>query len=110
MSAAAGVDALHKDFRAHVRDTLHNRLNNPECSVVAQQMRALEKRGAQDWYEHSIEWFLVYLITEISASPSTYASGLSAVSINSAMQSAMQDMVNTLSVYKMASAYSSAET
>jgi hypothetical protein len=92
MSAATDVDALHGDFRAHVQETLPNRLGNLECSVAGQQMRALERRGAQDWYEHSIEC-LVYFATELCISPPNHSNGTSVKSITSAMHDTIQALV-----------------
>lgn len=94
MSAATGVDSLHKDFHAHVRDTLSGRLGNRDSSAVAYQMIAFCENGAQNWREHTMEYFLTLLATEIGIGPQNFTSGLSAVSLCSAFQSAVRDLVS----------------
>lgn len=93
MSASTGVDALHKDFHAHLRAPLASRLDNRDSSIVANSMRAFCEKGAEDWREHTMEYFLTLLATEIGIGPQNHTSGLSAVSLCSALQSAVSDLV-----------------
>ena len=94
MSAATGVNLLHRDFKLHLEQTLLDRLQNPDASVVGSQMRALKVHGAKDWYQLTVEYFLVHLITEIAITPHNMYSGHSAPSLLSALQSRIKDLVS----------------
>ena len=94
MSAATGVNLLHRDFKLHLEQTLLDRLQNPDASVVGSQMRALKKHGAKYWYQLTVEYFLVHLITEIGITPHNFYSGHSAPSLLSAMQISIKDLVS----------------
>lgn len=93
MSAASGVDLLHRDFREHIQQTLEARLKDPDASVIGSQMSALQERGASEWYQHTVEYFLVFLVTEIGITPHNHLSGHSAASLLSALQSISRDLV-----------------
>ena len=62
MTAATGIDLLHRDFRHHITQPMRSRMQDPEASVVGSQMTALEKRGADDWYQLTVEYFLELLL------------------------------------------------
>lgn len=94
MSASTGVDALHKDFHAHLRAPLASRLGNRDSSIVANSMIAFCEKGAENWREHTMEHFLTLLTTEIGIGPQNHTSGLSAVSLCSALQSAVSNLVS----------------
>ena len=94
MSASTGVDALNKDFHAHLRATLKSRLGNRDASTVANSMLALCEKGAESWREHTMEYFLTLLTTEIGIGPQNHTGGLSAVSLCSAFQTAVQNLVS----------------
>ena len=93
MSAANGVDQLHRDFHDHIQEPLGARLMNPDSSLVANLMRSLEERGTADWRELTVEWFLVYLITEIGVAPNNFTGGVAALPLTWAMQSTLKDLV-----------------
>ena len=95
MSAATGVDLLHRDFKDHIRQTLEARLKDPDASAVGALMAALQERGASEWYQHTVEYFLVYLVTEIGITPHNHFSGHSAASLLAALQSISRDLVSS---------------
>ncbi|KXS95182.1 hypothetical protein AC578_6596 [Pseudocercospora eumusae] len=94
MSAATGVDQLHKHFDIDIKETLLNRLLSPQASIVGNMMHWLKDKGASQWYDHSIEWFLVFLISELGIAPNNMISGRAGSSVLSALQCAVQDLKN----------------
>ena len=76
MSAATGNDQLHRDFRSQIQEPLAARMVNAESSLVANIIRSMEERGTADWHQLTIEWFLVYLVTEISIAPNNLVGGI----------------------------------
>ena len=93
MSAATGVEHLHRDFESHVRETMTDRLENPKSSVIGNRIASLQEHGAKDWYERTVEWFMVYLLSEVGCGPQNIYSGRSAVSLRSALHNTVQDLV-----------------
>ena len=94
MSAATGVDHLHRDFESHVKETMKDRLENPKSSVIGNRVATLQEHGAKDWHERTVEWFLIYLVSEIGVAPQNMYSGRSAVSLRSALHNTVQDLVS----------------
>lgn len=93
MTAATGIDLLHRDFRHHIMQPMRSRMQDPEASVVGSQMRALEKHGADKWYQLTVEYFLIYLVTEIGNTPHNMLSGHSTSSLVSALKGVNRDLV-----------------
>lgn len=93
MSAATGVDQLHKTFDVDIKEPLEHRLLNRDASVVGNMMHWLQDRGAIGWHDTSVEWFMIYLVTEIAIAPTNITSGRAAISVLSALQGAVLDLV-----------------
>lgn len=96
MSAASGVDLLHHDLQQHLRLTVEERLQDFECSVIGNILQTLQECGSQEWYHQSVEWFLVYLVTEVGIGPHNMSSGRSADSWIVALQKTVLDLVDEL--------------
>lgn len=93
MSAATGIDLLHRDFRRHISQPMSFRMKDPDGTVIGSQMKALETRGVEGWYQLTVEYFLVHLVTEIGVTPHNHLSGHSASSLISALKGINRDLV-----------------
>ena len=96
MSAATGVEQIDPDFDLHVKAPLIDRMENPLSSVVWNQMCSFEKMGAAGWGENTVEWLVVYLLTELAVMPNTAHSGLGGLSLTSALQKIVLHLVRIL--------------
>jgi hypothetical protein len=94
MSAATGIDQLHRDFPADLRESRKVRTTNRKASVIGSVLADLEKHGASSWRENNVECFLIYLITEIGVAPQNSVGGRSAMSLLSTLQSTVIDLVS----------------
>ncbi|KEZ45401.1 hypothetical protein SAPIO_CDS1691 [Scedosporium apiospermum] len=77
MGPPCGVDYLDKDFNTYLGHSKSRREENEEASVYAFLYKRFEKSGTTDWPEKTVEWFLIYLITEIAAAPHNIRQGRS---------------------------------
>lgn len=94
MSSAKGINYINRDFQHHLRESSDAILNDPNVSVVGNMMRYFQSTGTQTWHKESVEWFLVYLLTELTVTPHNEREGLNAISIVGALQAVVQDLVS----------------
>jgi len=92
MSAATGIDQLHRDFPTDLRESRKIRMTNRKASVIGNVLADLEQHGASGWRDKNVEWFLIYLITEIGVAPQNSVGGRSAMSLLSTLQSTLVDL------------------
>lgn len=53
------------------------------------------QEGTDQWYQNTVEWFMIYLITEMAATPHTLSQGYNAPSLPMAYHFIVQDLVRT---------------
>lgn len=56
-------------------------------------MTSLCTNGTSGWYEPTMEWLLVFVVTEMGIAPQNMASGRSALSVLSVLQNTIVDLV-----------------
>ena len=96
MSAAAGVDYLNRDLQAYLEESRDSLFQEEEATVVAHTLTAFEKTGTKTWSKATVEWFLVYLVTELGGTPHNLRQGRNLVAIMSAFQYVVQGLVSLL--------------
>jgi hypothetical protein len=95
MSPDLGVDYLDKDLGAYLDYPSDRRLESEEASVLGFMWKRFRKSGTHTWHKPTLEWFLVYLLTELAATPHTIRQGRNTVSLISAYQQVVQDLVGS---------------
>ena len=81
LSPAAGIDYLDKNIGKHLQNSTRCLLDNEEASAVAHIFQQFQKTGTSTWYKKTVEWFVVYLITEISTTPHNIRKGYNCPSL-----------------------------
>ena len=67
--------------------------DNEEASALGLMFQLFEGSGTATWHRKTVEWFLVYLITELAVTPHNIRQGCNAVSILNAYQGIVQGLV-----------------
>jgi hypothetical protein len=94
MSPDLGVDYLDKDMGEYLEYPRDRRLESEEASVLGFMWKRFRKSGTHTWHKPTLEWFLVYLLTELAAAPHTIRQGRNTLSLISAYQQVVQDLVS----------------
>tara|TARA_R110002003_G_scaffold589_12_gene20656 strand:+ start:17015 stop:17308 length:294 start_codon:yes stop_codon:yes gene_type:complete len=93
MSPAAGVDYLNMNMQHYLHmkpDELHR---DNFASAVAQIYREFSESGTSLWFRKTVEWFLVYLTTELGTTPHNVRQGYSVPSIMDAYDAVVHELV-----------------
>ena len=91
LSPMAGVNYLDKNFHKHLSEPL-DALFDSDGSAVGHVFQAFADQGTSTWHRKTVEWFLVYLITEVGVTPHNLRQGCNAPSFESAYSSVIQDL------------------
>jgi hypothetical protein len=67
--------------------------DNEDASALGFMLQLFEGSGTATWHRKTVEWFLVYLITELAVTPHNIRQGCNAVSILNAYQGIVQGLV-----------------
>jgi hypothetical protein len=94
MSSASGVNYLDKNLGEYLNYSKDGRIESEEASVIGFLLKRFAKSGTRTWHQPTVEWFLVYLLTELAATPHTIRQGRNASSLISAYQQVVQDLVS----------------
>ena len=92
LSPMAGVNYLDKNFKRHLSEPLDAFFDNDDASAVGHVFQAFAEQGTKTWHRKTVEWFLVYLITEVGVTPHNFRQGFNAPSFESAYSSVIQDL------------------
>ena len=92
LSPMAGVNYLDKNFSRHIAEPIDAMWDNDYASAVGHVFRAFADQGTSSWHRRTIEWFLIYLMTEVGITPHNLRAGCSAPSIEDAYSSVIQDL------------------
>jgi hypothetical protein len=100
MSAASGVNLLGKDLQGELEVPTNYDPHNESNSVIGYLRTGLEKYyysndhfGWHKWEKEKIEWFLVYLITELEPTPFAGRWSRDLPEIQAAYAAIVQDLV-----------------
>jgi hypothetical protein len=95
MSPAGGVGYINRNFSQYL-NLPGTELNcTGHASPIAQIFEEFAQTGTNTWYRATVEWFLVYLITEMGALPHNIRHGYNVVSIMDAYENLVHDIVSS---------------
>ncbi|CAF9933208.1 hypothetical protein IMSHALPRED_009091 [Imshaugia aleurites] len=92
LSPMAGINYLDKNFNRHLSEPLDALFDNDDASAVGHVFQAFADQGTNTWHRKTVEWFLVYLITEVGVTPHNFRQGCNAPSFESAYSLVIQDL------------------
>ncbi|KAH0565257.1 hypothetical protein GP486_001354 [Trichoglossum hirsutum] len=92
LSPSTGVNYLDKNFAKHIEDPVETFLDNDDSSALGHMLQVFADSGTSTWHRKTVEWFLVYLITEIGATPHTVRQGHNSVTVAAAYRNIVQDL------------------
>jgi len=87
-----GVGYLGKDFRNWI-DPSNDLLMDPDASAIGFASSTFLTTGTQKWHRKTVEWFLVYLVTELLATPNNHRQGNSAPTLTNGYHQVAADLV-----------------
>ncbi|KAI0875958.1 hypothetical protein GGS24DRAFT_488982 [Hypoxylon argillaceum] len=92
MSSAAGVDYLNSNLPYYLQMSQHELHQENFASAIAQVYREFSETGTSTWHRKTVEWFLVYLMTEVGSTPHTIRQGYSVPSLTDAFDSVVHEL------------------
>lgn len=93
MSPAAGVDYLNNNFPQYLQMSREELCQEHIASALAQVFLEFSGTGTRSWYRKTVEWFLVYLITEVAVTPHNIRQGYSVPSLMDAYDAIVHELV-----------------
>lgn len=88
----AGVNYLDKNFSRHLAEPIDAMFDNDDASAIGHAFQAFADEGTSTWHRRTVEWFLVYLLTEVGVTPHNLRQGCNAPSFENAYSSVIQDL------------------
>jgi hypothetical protein len=95
MSPAAGVDYLNANLPYYLELSRNDLSQDNFACTTAEIFREFAETGTRTWAKASVEWFLVYLITEVGVTPHNIRQGYSVPSLTDAYDSIVHDLVSS---------------
>ena len=92
LSPMAGINYLDKNFHKHLVEPIDAIFDNDDASAVGHVYQAFAEQGTSTWHRRTVEWFLVYLLTEVGVTPHTLRQGHNAPGMAIAYTSVIQDL------------------
>ena len=92
LSPMAGVNYLDKNFSRYLSEPIDALFDNDDASAVGHVFQAFADQGTHTWHRKTVEWFLVYLITEVGVTPHNFRQGCNAPAFESAYSSVIQEL------------------
>ena len=94
-----GVNYLDKDLSEHIQEPVDSLSENDKASAIAAVFQHFASDGTKYWSRKTVDYLLIFIITEIAATPHSIRDGHSAPDIAIAYQSILHDLVrNTVSL------------
>ncbi|KAL9102673.1 MAG: hypothetical protein Q9163_002195 [Psora crenata] len=92
LSPLQGVNYLDKHFSKYLAEPVDAMFDNDDASAIGQAFQAFAKSGTSTWHRRTVEWFLVYLLTEVGVTPHPLRQGFNAPTLESVYCSVIQDL------------------
>ncbi|KAF2107093.1 hypothetical protein BDV96DRAFT_558370 [Lophiotrema nucula] len=92
MTAPGGVDYIDMNINEHLRLSSEAQAEDEQCSILGLLFEIFSETGSATWYQRSVDWFLVYILTEIAIKPNNYRMGCNAPSMMRTYQGIVQDL------------------
>lgn len=96
LSGSPGIDYLDQRFAEYLDEQTESISENVEASVFGHVAEAFLETGTDTWHRKTVEWFMVYLLSEISVTPHNIRQGRSAISILNAYKEIGHMLVSRL--------------
>lgn len=96
ISPMNGVNYVDNDFAEKVKEPPQCRIFDESTSALARVWQVFEKTGTSTWPSETVEWFTVYLLTEVCATSNTISQGFNAPTLLRAYESMALDLVSIL--------------
>jgi len=93
MSPAAGVDYLNSNLPQYLELSPEDLSLDNFASATAQIFREFSESGTRTWYRKNVEWFLIYLLTEVGVTPHNIRQGYSVPSLMDAYDAIVHELV-----------------
>jgi len=110
MSSNTGIHYLDKNLHDYLEFSIQGREDCEDASVLGYLFKRFEKNGTRYWPRKTVEWFLVYLLTELVVTPHTLRQGNNVMSLITAYERVLEKLVSKafriLSVHFLADAVS----
>ena len=99
LSISQCLNYLNKDLSKDIQEPVDSLSENDNASAIAVVFKNFAKNGTTYWSRKTVDYLLIFIITEIAATPHSIRDGHSAPDIAIAYQSILQDLVrNTVSL------------
>jgi hypothetical protein len=95
MSPASGVDYINANLPQYLEMSRDSLCQEHFASATAQIYNEFSETGTKTWARKNVEWFLVYLITEVGATPHNIRQGYSAPSLMDAYDAIVHELVRS---------------
>ena len=92
LSPMAGINYLDKNFSKYLSEPIDAMFDNDDASAIGHAFQAFADSGTSTWHRKTVEWFLVYLITEVGVTPHPFRQGFNAPTLDSVYSSVIQDL------------------
>jgi len=93
MTPAAGVDYLNTNMPHYLQMSQEELASENFASAVAQVWLEFSETGTDTWFRKNVEWFMVYLMTEVGATPHNIRQGYSVPSLMDAYDAIVHELV-----------------
>ncbi|KAI0023918.1 hypothetical protein F4780DRAFT_684919 [Xylariomycetidae sp. FL0641] len=92
LSPAAGVDYLNTNLPHYLRMSQTELSQDNFASAIGEVYREFAESGTNTWFRKTVEWFMIYLITEVGATPHNIRQGYSVPSLMDALDSVVHEL------------------
>ena len=72
--------------------------DNAQASAITQVFEQFKDTGTGLWHRKSVEWLLIYILTEIGATPHNRRGGYNCPSIMDAYETVIHDLVSEIAL------------
>lgn len=92
MSSAAGVDYLNTNLPYYLEKSQDALFQDNFASAIAQIYMEFSSSGTDTWYRKTVEWFLVYPVSEVGTTPHNIRQGYSVPSLMDAYDAIVHEL------------------
>ena len=92
---AVGIDYLDKDMPKYLSDSSRYLFDTEQISAVAHVFQVFKDTGTSTWHRKTVEWLLLYIMTEIGGTPHNIRKGFNCPSIMDAYDAIVHELVRS---------------
>ncbi|KAL9125665.1 MAG: hypothetical protein Q9217_005160 [Psora testacea] len=92
LSPMAGINYLDKNFSKYLAEPIDAMFDNDDASALGHAYQAFARSGTSTWHRRTVEWFLIYLLTEVGVTPHPIRQGHNAPTLDTVYGSVIQDL------------------